>query len=117
VTTGTEVQLYERVARYLNTRYPQMLYHFDLAGVNNPSLYTRNLYGRLNKPGWPDLHIPAQRTYGDATFRGLFVELKREGVRLYKRNGDWSSSHIRQQATGHTAAAGCWIRGAVCSRL
>lgn len=29
---------------------------------------------------------------------GLFLELKKEGTRLKKKNGDWASEHIKEQA-------------------
>lgn len=99
----TESDLYEQIARYLNLRYPQVVYHFDLAGVHNPSPSTRALYGRLNRRAWPDLFIaepvlmpgkPSKRK----AYQGLFLELKRAGTRLKTRDGRWASPHIAEQA-------------------
>ena len=96
---GSEANLYEQIAQYLNLKHPNVLYHFDLSGVNNPSKYTRSLYDRLNRRAWPDLYIakPTLAEHGYIT-PGLFIELKREGTRLKKKNGEWVSEHIAEQA-------------------
>lgn len=99
----TEADLYEQIARYLNLRYPTVTYHFDLAGVHNPSPRTRSLYGRLNRRAWPDLFIaePVMMPGKPRTrqvYQGLFIELKRQGTRLKTRNGKWINRHIEEQA-------------------
>lgn len=38
------------------------------------------------------------RGYSLATYNGLFIELKKEGTRLKKKNGEWASEHIAEQA-------------------
>lgn len=95
-----EEDLYEQLARYLNLKHPRVPYHFDLSGLWTPSHRLRNLYGRLNARAWPDLFIAKpvflERTVNVA--HGMFVELKREGTKLKKRNGDWASAHIEEQA-------------------
>lgn len=99
----TEIMLYEQIAQYLNLKYPDTLYHFDLSGIWTPSHKARNLYGRLNRRAWPDLFIAREssvysddRTY--AHFYGLFLEIKREGTRIFKKNGDLvSNPHIFEQ--------------------
>lgn len=32
------------------------------------------------------------------SFHGLYIELKKEGTRLKKKNGDWANKHIAEQA-------------------
>lgn len=98
-----ETDLYEQLAQYLHLKYPNVPYHFDLAGVNNPSRYSRSLYGRLNRRAWPDLYIARPMPYPGLEdpakwYSGLFLELKKEGTRLRKRDGSWSSDHIAEQA-------------------
>lgn len=101
-----EAQLYEQLARYLNLKHPKVLYHFDLAGVNNPSKYSRSLYGRLNARAWPDLFIASPWLHRS----GLFLELKRDGTRIFKRDGAFASEHIAEQAAVlvQLRAAGYW---------
>src|SRR4051794_30674921 len=103
-----ETDLYEQLARYLNLKYPRVVYHFDLSGLWTPSHQLRNLYGRLNARAWPDLFIaqpcmvggvplstaaPRDWVYEETSFGGLFLELKREGSKLKKRDGSWASPH------------------------
>lgn len=41
-------------------------------------------------------HWTAEDAYDSAC--GLFLELKKEGTRLQKKNGEWSTEHIAEQA-------------------
>lgn len=112
-----ETDLYQQIARYLGLKHPELdgLWHFDLAGVNNPSPYTRALYGRLNRRAWPDLFIAIPVLQPDSVnvYYGLFLELKREGTQLkrskdltkvlkgdlqLRKAGDWWDHHIDEQA-------------------
>lgn len=103
----SETDLYEQIAQYMNLRHAGVLYHFDLSGLWTPSHKLRNLYGRLNKRAWPDMfiakgglkHLPAM--YADEIQRGLFIELKKDGVALYKADGVTlraNSHHAEQNA-------------------
>lgn len=98
-----EEVLYQQLAKYLNAQYPDVIYHFDLSGVNNPSQYTRNLYGWLNARAWPDLFIAKPYIYQNASgeelvMNGLFLGLKREGTRVYKKDDVTPASpHVAEQ--------------------
>lgn len=93
----TETDLYEMLAQYLNLRHPSVVYHFDLSGLWTPSHKARNLYGRLNKRAWPDLFIAG---LGLQEYLGLFIELKKEGTKLYLKDGVTmvANPHFREQA-------------------
>jgi len=103
----TEALLYEHIAQYLRIQYPELLYHFDLSGIWTPSHRAKNLYGRINRRAWPDLFIarptwrptpvPGTGTM-DTYYPGLFIELKRDGTRIKKRDGSWASPHVEEQA-------------------
>lgn len=89
-----ENQLMEQLAQWLNLTYPKLLYHFDLSGMFTSSHKARNLYGRLNARGWPDLLIYEARS----GFVGLALELKRQGTVIYKKNGSLRASvHLTEQ--------------------
>lgn len=93
--------MYEQLAQYVALKYPNILSHFDLSGVHNPSHKTRNLYARLNvRRGFPDFALYHSVMMPDSTnvYFGLFLEIKAPGIRLKKRDGSWSNSHVAEQA-------------------
>ena len=99
-----ERDLYLQVARYIQVQYPDVIYRFDLAADIKLTVGQAAKHKRLHPyRGYPDLFLaqPAQRSseYPDACYKfGLFIELKKEGTRLKKRNGEWASEHIAEQA-------------------
>lgn len=97
---NSENALYEQIAQYMNLKYPEVLYRFDLGGMWTPSHKARNLYGRLNRRAWPDLFVAKSTMFAGTTSpcAGLFLELKKQGTRLKKRDGQWASDHIAEQA-------------------
>lgn len=104
----TESQLQEQVARYLRMQYPDVLFHSDFgSGVKlTPSQAVRQKRQNGGKRAWPDLFIAKSTIHweeGEGYERlvgwpGLFIELKREGTRIYKKDGLWASKHIKEQA-------------------
>lgn len=97
-----ETDLYEQLARYMNLNYPGVIYHFDSSGINNPSKYSRAQYSRLNGRGYPDMFIAKPKwdaSTNQYTACGLYLEIKKEGTRLKKRDGEWANAHIAEQAT------------------
>ena len=91
----TEHQLYEQIARYLQLQYPDVIYRFDLAADLKLTQSQAAKHKRLHpKRGYPDLFVaePVLK------YAGLMIELKREGTRLRKKNGDFASEHIAEQA-------------------
>jgi hypothetical protein len=99
-----ETDLYEQIAQYMNLKHPNVIYHFDLSGLWTPSHQARNLYGRLNKRAWPDLFIGVVRETVVGIYvvmqAGLFIELKKDGTVLYKKDGSLRAvpHHIEQEA-------------------
>lgn len=94
-----ENNLYKQIARYLNIQYPNVIYHFDLSGVNNNSRYSRVLYSQLNGSGYPDLFIckPKVSAYGP-NYWGMYLEIKVDGKSPYKKNGEIKSNeHLLKQ--------------------
>lgn len=94
-----EADLYERLGRYLDRRYPRVLYHFDPPGL---SQQVPNLYGRSQQRAWPRLFIPtpkyAETEMGRVPYGGLFLMPKPEGTRLRATNGRWTNRSIEAEA-------------------
>lgn len=102
----TEAELQANLAAYIRMRYPKVLFHSDFgSGIKLQPWQARAQ--RLQNGGlraWPDLfiaepqEIPRPGLRPVARYNGLFLELKREGTRLQKKNRNWASQHIREQA-------------------
>lgn len=92
----TESQIQEMVANYLRLRYPDVLFHSDFGSGVKLTMGQAVRQKRLNggRRAWPDLFI-AKPSHG---FHGLFIELKKDGTRLKKKSGEWSSEHIAEQS-------------------
>lgn len=93
-----EAQLHHAVVYYLKTRYPHVLFRTDFAAGLKLTFGQAARHKRLQAGrAWPDLFLAEPSlTYGTA---GLFLELKRDGTRIYRRDGQLvSDEHIREQA-------------------
>lgn len=100
-----EAQLQEQVAQYLRLQYPNVMFHSDFGSGVKLTMGQAVRQKRMNGGGraWPDMFIaePVEVDFGQPSWRnyaGLFVELKKEGVRVKKKNGEWVSAHIAEQA-------------------
>lgn len=115
----TEAELQEAVARYLVYHYPDVMLHSDFGSgielTKNQAARQKRQNGGRSK--WPDMfiaevvweerysgrHYLESKILGPASYwylvgYGLFLELKKEGTRLKKKNGDWATEHIAEQA-------------------
>lgn len=99
----TELELQTQVADYLRLQYPNVLFHSDFGSGIKLTMGQAAKQKRLQggRRAWPDMFIAEPKTIttdGDKyRFAGLFLELKRDGTRLKKKNGDWASEHIKEQ--------------------
>ena len=100
----TEHEMYMQIADYMRYHYPKAIYRFDLAADLKLSIGQAAKHKRLQgRRGYPDLFIAEPRTIrkgGDKYYyAGLFLELKRPGTTIYKKNGELvSNEHIQEQA-------------------
>lgn len=47
---------------------------------------------------WPDMFIAEVRSLGDKYYHGLFIELKKAGTRIYRKDGRLvANEHIHEQ--------------------
>ena len=84
------------ICRYLQYKYPDVIYRIDYsAGVKMSIGSAVKLKKLNNRRGYPDLTIFEKR---GGLYGALFIELKKEGTKLYKKNGDYATEHIKEQA-------------------
>lgn len=99
-----EYILYRQVSTYLRYQYPRVLYHFDPTGLNLSKAQS-GMFKAIQGNKWPDLFIAHKgielrdeliRSF-QGEFHGLFLELKKEGTRLYTKDGRPATPHIQEQ--------------------
>lgn len=100
-----ESDLQVMVADYLRLRYPKVLFHSDFGSGIKLTQGQAMKQKRQNgcRRGWPDMFIAEPKdTDGlgleDEHIHGLFLELKKDGTRLHKKDGSWATEHIAEQA-------------------
>lgn len=108
-----ESDLQTQVADYLRLSYPDVLFHSDFgSGIKlTPGQAVKQKRQNGGRRAWPDMFIAQPvTTQGELvneekriwvdynTCCGLFLELKKEGTRLKKKNGEWTNEHIAEQA-------------------
>lgn len=97
----TEIELQQQVADYLRLQYPRVIFHSDFGSGIKLTMGQAVRQMKLNggRRAWPDMFIAEPNICANKTkYAGLFIELKRGGVRLVKRDGGWASIHIKEQA-------------------
>lgn len=96
----TEADLQIMVADYLRLRYPNVLFHSDFGSGIKLTIGQAAKQKRMNggRRAFPDMFIahPTWRT--PRHYCGLFIELKKEGTRILKKDGALvADEHIREQ--------------------
>ena len=96
----TELELQMQVADYLRLQYPGVLFHSDFgSGIKltmGQAIKQKRLQG--GRRAWPDLIIAEVRSPEDKCYHALFIELKKEGTRIFKKDGTLvSDAHICEQ--------------------
>ncbi len=91
----SEEQLHQHITDYLRLQYPNILWRTDMGGIR----LTPGLRAKAKRVqgvrAWPDLFIAEPRKGKN----GLFIELKKEGTHLYKKDGSLvANAHYHEQA-------------------
>lgn len=91
----SEAELQKQVAIYIRMQYPDVIFHSDFGSGVKLTPWQARMQKMQNggRRAWPDMMIAEPI----GNYHGLFIELKREGSRLKKQNGEWASSHIAEQ--------------------
>lgn len=103
---NSEHNLYEQIARYLQLQYPNVIYRFDVGADLKLTMGQAAKHKRLHpERGYPDLFIAESSTnIWNSPVRewglhfGLYIEIKKDGEKLNKKDGSWRTSHIAEQA-------------------
>jgi len=91
----TEKILHKQVCDYLRLQYPNVLFNSDMAGSMKLTIgQAVQIKSLRSNRGFPDIVIYEPR----GKYHGLFIELKNEGTKLYKRdNMTPATPHIFEQ--------------------
>jgi hypothetical protein len=92
----TELDIYKAFAKYMRIIHPKVIFHFDFGSGTYLSHKQASEQKAINPiRGYPDLFISEIR----AGKHGMFVEVKREGVKTHTKQGNLvANEHIREQA-------------------
>ena len=105
-----EELLHLRICDYLRNNYPDVLFRTDFSSGMKMTPGQAAKHKKFQKSrAWPDLFIakPEKDVFRDSFsgekyykfYGGLFLELKAEGTKLYKKNGEMvANKHYREQA-------------------
>jgi hypothetical protein len=98
-----EEKLQTQVARYLKLQYPNVMFMTSASGVKLNMGQAKVLKAHQNpSKGWPDLMIMQPMKKDGKVLAGLFLELKADDVRLFKKDGTlYSNEHLETQDSVH----------------
>lgn len=84
---------HRQICRYLRIQYPDVIFNTDLSGIKLNQGQAIAVKELRSSNGFPDIMIFEARK----GFNGLFIELKRTGEVIYKRDGTVKTDHLKQQ--------------------
>jgi hypothetical protein len=84
-----------KVIKYLKEKHPDVLFRVSIDGLRLPIgiLMKMKKSGGLQR-SLPDIEI----FYPNKGYHGLFIEMKRTGRKLKKKNGNWADDRLEEQA-------------------
>ncbi len=91
-----EESVHRQVAQYLRIQYPGVIFRTDFSAGVKMSMGQAMKHKTLQQGrAYPDLFIAEPM----GCYHGLYIELKRSGIKLYKRDcKTYVSDHIKEQA-------------------
>lgn len=90
-----EEKIQIRLCEYVRVKYPHVIFECDLASGTKLTIgqAVKAKAMRSNR-GMPDFRI----FHKSGGYNGLFLELKKEGEKLHKKDESYASDHIKEQA-------------------
>jgi len=93
----SEKTLHKAVCDYLKLK--KVIFNTDMSGIKLTIGQATQAKQLRSHNGFPDIMVFEPR----GKWHGLFIELKKEGIRVYKKNGELSvDKHVRDQAHLHS---------------
>jgi hypothetical protein len=88
-----EKSLHRAVCDYLRFQYPKILFNSDMSGIRLTMGQAVQAKSLRSNSGFPDIIIYEPR----GSYYGLFIELKRAGERIFKKDDSPATPHIEEQ--------------------
>lgn len=97
-----EESVHAQFVEYIKINHPDIIFNTDLAGLKLSIGLAKKIKQLRSSNGFPDVVIYEKGTVKGKCYNGLFIELKRDGVRLYKRDGTRvKNEHFDEQHEMH----------------
>lgn len=91
-----EYILSKHLSVYIRNQYPNVVFHFDTGSGTKLTMGQAVKMKCLNPlRGYPDLFIAEPRN----GYNGLFIEIKKDGEKLLKRNKEFKTGHLEEQSS------------------
>lgn len=92
-----EYQICKAIAQYMRLQYPDVLFHYDYAGLNLSKAQAGQMKAIQGERGYPDLFIAKSHRI----FRGMFLEIK--AISPYLKDGKTlkADKHLKEQQGNH----------------
>ena len=97
----SEESIHMQVAKYMRFQYPKVIFRSDFsAGARMSWGLIRKNNAMQGKRGFPDIFRaePAPKVDSEDWYCGLFLEIKRNGVKIFKKDGvSFVNEHLKEQ--------------------
>ena len=82
-----------QLTQWIKLQYPKVIFACDLIGMKLP-IQAAVRVSKMRTDKYPDLFI----AYPNKHYKGLFIEFKATGIKIYNKHLDYSNEHITKQA-------------------
>ena len=89
----TEAQEHKQVADYIKMQYPKVIFNSDMSGIKLTIGQATKASKLRSDHKFPDIVL----YHRNSLYNGLFIELKKTGEKLFKKDGMYKSEHLRLQ--------------------